>query len=263
MKYSHDKPIRLMEHYALDGPLTLAFDYALQQALRNDPSQASVLRLHTFGTPTLSVGYDRTTVISHIDFEACRRDGIAVVQRPVSGTAVLKTGEELCFTFITSPRHWDNFSFKTLYRMVNEIIVDALEAMGVHTTLAGRNYSGGTYNCFANTDQDEVLGGNFRKLVGSGLFANSGVYMQEGVIPLTPRYRDVSNYLVRVKALAKRAPTSIFEEIHEEVEPALVASKMVQAFGDNLPLEPSEFTELEVKAAQQIRGRYFQDRAVA
>lgn len=260
MEYRHDKPFRLLQHYDIDGALTLSLDAVLQKPIREDWTTQPVIRLHSFANRVITVGHDKRAIYDYLRMDKMVEDGVQLISRTSSGTAVLLHNTELCLSFMTHPRQWDNYSIKGMFLEINKIMAAAMQEIGVETILAERGQHGPRYNCFASIDPDEVCTVTGRKLVGGGLLARSSIYFHHAVVPITPAYREVDQY-IDGDVEYESPPTSILEEIGSTYDIPKLGAIIAGHFSDFLPIELGDVTGDEVADARKLLGTIYADKA--
>ena len=168
--------------YLVSPPLTGAENMAWDDALmaRARRTGESVLRVYAWASPTLSLGRNQTARDAY-DLERASAAGVGIVRRPTGGRALLHH-HEVTYS-VTAPETLDS-SLRDTYTRINELLLDALQALGVPATLAtpaARASAPGLAPCFAEPSAGEiVLGG--AKLVGSAQWRHAGALLQHGSI---------------------------------------------------------------------------------
>jgi len=169
-------------------------------------------RFYAWTPFAITLGYNQSE--SDIDRKACLDDGIDIVRRPTGGRAVFHA-DEFTYSFITdSPA--ENIVH---YRMVHEVIMLALEAIGIHaefcrSTLSGpeRAPGNGSVSCFTASARYELQVAA-RKLVGSAQRRTGNIILQHGSLPLSGRHRELWRYIAASESCV---PCEIREEMEKK-----------------------------------------------
>jgi lipoate-protein ligase A len=196
---------------------------ALDDAMCSTAAESGAVFMRVYGwqSPTLSLGrHQRATGL--YDLDAARERGISFVRRPTGGRAVLHWRE---ITYCVAAPTGAMGSLGQSYRMINEMLVDALRQLGVAASIASpetrppRPVPGA---CFEEPVAGEIVAGG-RKLVGSAQWRGDGGgtgpggLLQHGSI-LIDDDQALANSLLRhhvllpppaatLRALIGRAPT--------------------------------------------------------
>lgn len=162
---------------------------ALDETLLSMSAQKTslpTLRLYSWQTPTLSLGYAQNA--SEIDLAALKDRGWQMVRRPTGGKAILHT-DELTYS-ITAPLDAPLVSGTLLesYQRISHALQKALEALGVKTQAdhqypAATGISKNDPVCFKSPSNFEITW-NGKKLIGSAQARKYGGVLQHGSLPL-------------------------------------------------------------------------------
>jgi lipoate-protein ligase A len=166
--------------HPMTGAANMAFDHALMERARRTGER--VFRVYSWSEPTLSLGRHQLAR-GRIDPALARRKGIALVRRPTGGRALLHH-REVTYS-VTAPLDRDD-SVRRWYDAINEVLVHALQALGVDAqpaVVSGRTPVPGTASCFVRADEGEISFEG-RKLVGSALLRQDDALLQHGSILL-------------------------------------------------------------------------------
>jgi lipoate-protein ligase A len=196
--------------YGLDtgcrtGTWNMEFDRRLMQAFLDGRFQerygagSCIWRFYSWNPYTVTLGFNQAE--SSIDVRQCAIEGIDVVRRPTGGRAVLHA-EEFTYSFIADTVEHN----AVIYRMVHEVIMHALESIGVRSefcrsTLDTLKRKSLPVTCFTASARHE-LQVQGRKLVGSAQRRTGTVLLQHGSIPLTERHKELGR-LVAVADLCE------------------------------------------------------------
>ena len=171
------------------GPGKSAMNMALDEAiflLHEAGIAPPTLRVYTWQTPTLSLGYAQSTD-KEVDLAACRQHGIDVVRRPTGGRAVLHDDEITYSVIMPSSGPASAHSLTEHYRLIGLALAAALSQVGLPVSLARPQRSAlkrptASPACFAALSRYE-LSVDGRKLVGSAQKRAPNTLLQHGSIP--------------------------------------------------------------------------------
>lgn len=240
-------PWRLLLTPALDGAGNMALDEALMARAR--ATGETVLRVYSWSAPTLSFGRNQR---ARGDYDPSRlaAEGIDVVRRPTGGRALLHYRE---ITYSVTAPVVAGEGIGVVYARVNELLLDALDRLGVAAALAsgGAPLPPGTAPCFAEPSRGELVVGG-RKLAGSAQWRDDGALLQHGSILVEDDQARIPLLLrpearASLPSAARSAPPATLREALgrrpaiDEVAGALFAA--VRSRGDThasaLPLDAS------------------------
>jgi lipoyl(octanoyl) transferase len=185
----------------------MALDHAL--ARRAAGTGEAVLRLYSWSQPCLSFGRHQRA-LGIYDPAAARSAGVDIVRRPTGGGAVLHH-REVTYS-VTSPlgiagNSRAHYRVRDVYEAVNQLLLDALLALGAPVGLAPRRLADGDRNtaartlsfarleagrpmspiegspCFDQPAEGEIVALG-RKLAGSAQWREGGAVLQHGSILL-------------------------------------------------------------------------------
>lgn len=166
-----------------DGARNMAIDAALL-AYAGRTGQA-VFRTYQWSAPTLSLGRNESTH-GRFDDASVLTAGLSAVRRPTGGRALLHDRE---VTYSAVFPLDDGVPWRAAYAVVNRVLIEALQSLGVGAELSGSAASAhepirptGAL-CFAAPSSGEVTV-NGAKLVGSSVWRDRGAYLQHGSILL-------------------------------------------------------------------------------
>lgn len=167
-------------------------------------------RFYAWQPFAITLGYNQPE--HDIDRRACIADGIDVVRRPTGGRAVFHA-DEFTYSFITDSPAENSIH----YRMVHEVIMHALEDLGIKAEFCRSTLSRsesapdtGSVSCFTASARYE-LQAEGRKLVGSAQRKTRNILLQHGSLPLSYRHRELWRYI----ALSEGGR---IQELREEME---------------------------------------------
>lgn len=168
------------------GAMNMAIDEALLHAVAQGHS-LPVLRFYRWSPATVSLGYGQS-VSTDLDLEVCRRAGLDVVRRSTGGRAVLHD-HEVTYAVI-APVDSGCFAGSVLdsYRVISEVLQQALARVGISAQLVPGKSRGGQQNamkavCFSAPSQYELVVEG-RKVAGSAQKRHGQAFLQHGSIPI-------------------------------------------------------------------------------
>ena len=178
---------RFLDTGCRDAAFNMAVDEAL--LLSHEGGQSpSTLRVYTWSSPTLSLGYAQN-VAKEVDAAACRRHGVTLVRRPTGGRAVLHDQEATYSVVMPLQLANREGSITEHYHRIGLALEAALRHAGLAVRLerpsvlaaAPRSASPA---CFAALSRFELSAAG-RKLVGSAQKRGRRSLLQHGSIPLS------------------------------------------------------------------------------
>jgi lipoate-protein ligase A len=246
-----------------DAASNMALDEALLLA-QEAGTAPPTLRVYSWSTPTLSLGYAQPTV-QEVDLAACAQYGVTIIRRPTGGRAVLHD-QEVTYSVVlptTSPPN----SLTEDYRRLGAALAAALQQLGLPVRLARPSMPVHALRtttspaCFAALSRYE-LGLAGKKIVGSAQKRLKHALLQHGSIPLwldrqrlfaclrvPPEHRD----LLVQEAYASMA--AVNEVLPTPVSPAALHDALRAGFGAALDIELLEAPMLpeEWRLATELR----------
>jgi lipoate-protein ligase A len=226
----------------------MALDHALMGRARH--TRETVLRVYSWAAPVLSLGRNQRAAGVYDDLELAHR-GIGVVRRPTGGRALLHH-REITYS-VTAPAS-DDDGLRATYGRVNELLLRALEQLGVPASLAqptSRSALPSALPCFAEPAAGEIVAAG-GKLVGSAQWREHGALLQHGSIVVDDDQSLIPELMV-VPAPASPAPATLRALLSRAPDSAEVADTLftvVRATVDPFatPLLPAELDALDVRA---------------
>ncbi len=274
-----------------NGPSNMAVDETLVEACGTRRScgvrgSLPVLRVYGWSPWTISLGRMENAE-RRLDLDACRRDGVPIVRRPTGGRAVFHA-EELTYSVIARPSDLPvAATVGALYRFVAEVLVAALQSLGVPAEIlppersrersrersqaaevgeAGREMLRGS-PCFASVSRYEICVGG-KKLVGSAQRTWPDVMLQHGSILLGPAHARIETYLrggggtARSRGMLAARTTSVSEVLGREIDPLQITGALMAAAKDvwGVPMVEQPLTDAEQDAVRErVDSKYGTD----
>ena len=241
---------------ASDGATNMSRDLALLDLAAE--RGVAFVRTYAWAPHTLSFGANEPA-LKRYDRDEITRRRLAVVRRPTGGRAVWHA-EELTYS-VTAPEG----TLGTLaesYRVVHEILVEALATLGSSFALAERPGTTAPLDagaCFASPAGGEVISA-LGKVVGSAQLRERGAFLQHGSILLGNRQELVAE-LTRGNAPATGAASLrdvLGRDVTREEVAAAVRTSFQGRLGELSTLDSQLSTVLDVRAAMH-RPRFLDD----
>lgn len=178
-----EAPANGLENMRLDGEL-------LQQAEQIE-SPLTFLRFYRWSEPTISLGKHQQAERA-LDLDACREQGIPVVQRPTGGRAVLHQDELTYAVVSNAPGLARGRDVTATYERIAKALFRGFNHLGIesHLALEGRSPKPRrdlVSPCFVTASRLELTWCG-RKLAGSAQRRLARAFLQHGSIPLTCDY---------------------------------------------------------------------------
>jgi lipoate-protein ligase A len=254
-----------MERWFLldDRPSSGAFNMACDELLLARAERGStppVLRLYSFGNPTITFGFHQRPE-RIIDIDAARRASIDIVRRYTGGRALLHEGE---LTYSVAARSGDGpfgEHLQRTYLRISGALAEALRELGVEASVsagkAGAGDRGLARPCLGSVSRHEITVGG-RKIVASAQRRTNRSLLQHGSILLDGSSARIVDYLKGEWGPIGDRITSVREEAGRNVSRAEMKEAVIEAFErvfgmslDRLPITPAFSEELERRAASK------------
>ncbi len=246
----------------LTQPLGAAENMALDEALlaRARGRGECVMRVYAWAAATLSLGRNQRAV-SVFDRRVAERGHVSLVRRLTGGRAVLHHRE---VTYSVTGPAASGDTLRASYAAINQILLVALQRLGVAATLArpsrvGRFPSPASAPCFELPASGEIVLGT-RKLVGSAQLRENGAFLQHGSILIDDDQRRVAE--LSSEPIPASMPAATLRE-------ALGRAPSLQEVGDALFAAVRELADEQASvlvvddelrsAALAARARYIDD----
>lgn len=260
-------PWRLLLSPLADGPLNMAVDEAILQALA-DGHGTPTLRFFGWAPPCLSLGYAQPA--AEVDRARLAALGYGLVRRPTGGRAILHT-DELTYSVI-APMDEPRVRGGVLesYQQLSAGLLAGLKRLGLGVR-ADRTYQGseGTAKgpvCFEVPSNYEITVGTAeapRKLLGSAQVRKRGVVLQHGTLPLAGDLGRICDVLVFADEAARAAArarlhqraATVADVLGTPVAWAPAAQALAEGMAEvlNLNLVEAPLTDAETRLAAQLR----------
>jgi len=252
----------------LDGPLSGAYNMALDEALASTASREEVatLRFYQWQRPTLSLG--RHEPAEELPLAECEAAGLDLVRRPTGGRAVLHH-RELTYSF-TAPASLLGGSkrVREAYSVITEALARGLGLLGLAASAGDDSPRLAGHMCFGlKAGCDLEVGG--RKVVGSALRRYEGSVLQHGAIPLdldpALHYVAFSEKGESEPAFAERLLAAVLplsELLGRRVQPEELFEPLTRGFEESFStvFEVASASEQEIKRAQENLDQFSQVR---
>jgi lipoate-protein ligase A len=206
------QPIRLIFDPPAPGSWNMAVDEALLSACSK--SAATTLRVYTWSTPTLSLGYFQPYAERHTHTASA---GCAVVRRATGGGAILHD-QEMTYSLTTPVRDRNGEEVQAWYDVLHRSLVATLAEYGVQATLceATDRQLESRFLCFQRRSEGDILLDNM-KIAGSAQRRQRQAVLQHGSLlirrstgaPELPGIVDLRNTELAEEPFAKRWVTML------------------------------------------------------
>jgi lipoate-protein ligase A len=173
------------------GAENMALDEALMH--RAGATGEWILRVYSWSAPTMSLGRNQSAR-GRYDLDRLANDGIDVVRRPTGGRAILHH-REITYS-VTAPVDGAG-DLRTSYHRINDLLLHALERLGVRASLASsaqRTAAPNDTPCFDRPSSGEVMVGG-AKLAGSAQWRSADALLQHGSILVADDQTRLGRYL--------------------------------------------------------------------
>ncbi len=161
-----------------------------------------IFRVYNWSERALSLGRLQSTAA--LDMAQVEADGLAVVQRPTGGRAILHGGD-LCYSVCIPPENRDwGTSVEQTYRIIAPLLQQFLRNLGVDAQVErGAKRASERFSCFGATAPLELVAAG-EKLIGSAQYRSAQGVLQQGSLPLNECFRDVVRYGARSRGGAAK-----------------------------------------------------------
>lgn len=252
----------LLHSPASAGALNMAVDEALMA--HAEETDAWVLRVYSWSSPTLSLGRNQTA-IGVYDLERLAAEGIEAVRRPTGGRAILHRRE---VTYSVVAPITDAGNLQESYARINRLLIVALHALGVEAVVVGSDEARrttpeldrpGPIPCFHHPSSGEITL-NGRKLVGSAQWRCNGVLLQHGSILVDDDQMQLTS-LTRLPSVEIPKPATLRDALGAAPSESVIADAL---FAAARTLEDSDATTIDLEGklldrAKMLREHYLDD----
>jgi len=148
---------------ARSGDTNMAIDQILLEQISDTP----LLRFYDWKTPTISFGYFESLSLAKSCFSGADLNYI----RRLTGGGIVDHRADLTYTLIIPSNHsWASLRGSENYRIIHQIVADAMESTGVSCKLIECTHSHLADNkvCFINPVQHDIINLAGEKLAGAG-----------------------------------------------------------------------------------------------
>jgi lipoate-protein ligase A len=244
---------KFLETPADDGPGNMALDEALMS--RAARTGEAVFRVYSWSGPTLSLGRNQRARGDY-DVDVARARRIGIVRRPTGGRALLHHHE---VTYSATMPVDSVGDAGDAYALVNDVLLDALEALGVPAVRATgtERIPPGLRPCFDAPSEDEIVVAG-KKLVGSAQWRRAGALLQHGSVLV----RDDQGIIATLmkSPIAPPAAATLADSLGREPSVAEVAGLIRASLERRLKADATPFQDEGVtREADSLRKRYADD----
>lgn len=260
------KEWRLLLSTPLDGPMNMAIDQAIMEAVA-EGRVPPTLRFFAWEPPCLSLGYMQP--IADADRARLAIAGWDIVRRLTGGRAILHTDELTYSVTVEASDPIVAGGVVESYRRLSAALVEGLHILGItpeaDKRADGHNNTNGPV-CFEVPSHYEITV-NARKLIGSAQVRKSGAVLQHGTLPLYGDIARICDALVFANEEERRAARQRVAERATTLEQALgrivswedAAAAMADGFRRvfGLHLQSAELTAQEFERAVELRAAQY------
>lgn len=239
------------------APASGAYNMAVDQALLDEAARRAtgVWRTYAWEKPTISFGRNES-VLNRFSAQSVAGAGLDVVRRPTGGRALLHAAE---VTYSVVVPIGDDVSWTDVYSAVNDVLLSALQSLGVPAQLASRSAApllrpDGPV-CFDQPAPGEIAVGG-QKLVGSAVWRERAAYLQHGSILIDDQQERLASAMHTPQPAAPPA-ASLSQLLAPVPSWDRVAGALERALRDatsRVGLEPPMDTPLEL--SDQVIARH-------
>ncbi len=255
------KTWRLLVTYSADGPMNMAIDQAIMEAVA-EQRVPPTLRFYAWQPPCLSLGY--TQPARETDRARLERFGWGLVRRLTGGRAVLHI-DELTYS-VALPDHDPIVAgdIVTSYRNLSRALVAGLQTLGAAPRAEKRSQDQTREHgpvCFEVPSHYEITI-HEKKLVGSAQVRKFGAVLQHGSLPLYGDIARICDALVfddeNVRSAAKdrvrQRATTLAGALDAEISWEQAVTAMIESFCATFDLDLVESDTLTPD--EQNRARF-------
>jgi lipoate-protein ligase A len=186
--------VRVLTEGMRTGAENMSRDAGLAEALRRREIGPAI-RIYGWDPPAVSIGYHQDE--EDFDAAALAAAGVGLVRRPTGGRAILHAHEvTYCAVLPLSAG-----TPRSIYRMINEALLDALRSMGIPARLSDDDpdlrralAAPEGIPCFSVAVRSEIRSGG-KKIVGSAQRRYGDVILQHGSFLLGTAHREIARFV--------------------------------------------------------------------
>ncbi len=194
-----------------DGARSPAMNMALDELLLTELAGGAtpLLRIYSWDRPAASFGYSQAPA-------AVLRKGFELVRRPTGG-GVVYHDDDLTYTIAIPAGHpLTRLDRMRSYKILHEVVLDALRSLGVHAGLAPEGlapHDRATLQCFVSPSPHDVVADGGPKLAGAAQRRTRQGILHQGSIALKAGCdaKSVAEALIASTAKLLKAELSPFE----------------------------------------------------
>ena len=222
---------RLVEQETYSAAMNMAIDHSIYESVANG-RQNPTIRLYKWMPSSISLGAYQNP--KEINLDACKKHNIGIVRRMTGGRAVFHDNVDFTYSVI-APIKVFNYSIENAYRQICSWIINALNELGIDTTLENKN--------------DIVVDG--KKISGNAAKAmEKGVYLQHGTLIYDIDFNVMPEVLNISKELFKERVTSVLQ--HKKISQEKVYDTLRKNFTADKEFKIEELSKFELMRAQDL-----------
>jgi lipoate-protein ligase A len=240
----------------------MAIDEAIFLSYRENISLPT-LRLYGWKPAAISIGYSQNAQ-DLLDLDACRREGIDVVQRPTGG-GIIFHDRELTYSIVLSQADLGlNLGVKQSFEAITSFLLKAYQDLGA-TAVFAKDASKTTLSvhsiaafCFSRNEEYDILV-NGKKLGGNAQKRKRRIILQHGSIPLAFDKEKAGSFLREPGILKSLDTTCIHEIAKEKTGFDRLSQILINAFSSQFKviLKTEELTPDEKLLAEELKTKKY------
>ena len=222
---------RLVEQETYSAAMNMAIDHSIYESVANG-RQNPTIRLYKWMPSSISLGAYQNP--KEINLDACKKHNIGIVRRMTGGRAVFHDNVDFTYSVI-APIKVFNYSIENAYRQICSWIINALNELGIDTTLENKN--------------DIVVDG--KKISGNAAKAmEKGVYLQHGTLIYDIDFNAMPEVLNVSKESVKERVTSVLQ--HKKLSQQRIYDVLKNNFTADKEFKIEELSKFELMRAQDL-----------
>lgn len=260
-----------MENEPRQAPANMACDQHLLELMEKGLLKKPVLRLYSWQTPTLSLGYHqrwRETV----DQEALKRHGIQLVRRWTGGRGVLHESGEITYSVVAPMSQPFKGQVAHNYQLIGMALQRFTFLDEAQGTLSETGESAANLKtqrglpCFATLSQSEIESRG-QKLIGSAQKLGRQAFLQHGSIPMHHRHRVLAEITATTQDVSQRMAS--MGDLYERAAQTLpdkqgIMERLVKAFSESFAVRFRNLNERNLPDEREVQRisqeRFSQDK---